>query len=107
MTALQGSYLDFVSGEVQPIAAAYPNSLEQAFASHGAPFAFLHVTQRMKAGFAARSTEFSFGLPLGGGVGLGAQWDGVFYVRDMAPVKTSTRCFLARRSRIISIEPRN
>ncbi|MDR7333079.1 erythromycin esterase family protein [Roseateles asaccharophilus] len=87
MTALQGSYLDFVSGEAQPIAAAYPNSLELTFASHGAPFAFLHAPRRMKAGFAARSTEFSFGLPMGGGVGLGAQWDGVFYVRDMAPVK--------------------
>lgn len=87
MTALQGSYLDFVSGEVQPIAAAYPNSLELAFASHDAPFAFLHAPGRMKAGFAARSTEFSFGLPLGGGVGLGAQWDGVFYVRDMRPVR--------------------
>ena len=87
MTALQGSYLDFVSGEAQPIAAAYPNSLELAFASHGAPFAFLHAPQRMTAGFAARCTEFSFGLPMGGGTGLGAQWDGVFYVRDMAPVK--------------------
>lgn len=86
-TALQGSYLDFVSGEVQPIAAAYPNSLELAFASHDAPFAFLHAPKRMDAGFSARSTEFSFGLPLGGGVGLGAQWDGTFYVRDMAPVK--------------------
>jgi erythromycin esterase len=87
MTALQGSYLDFVSGEAQPIAAAYPNSLELAFASHGAPFAFLHAPKPLQAGFSARSTEFSFGLPMGGTVGLGAQWDGVFYVRDMAPVK--------------------
>lgn len=87
MTALQGSYLDFVTGEPQPIAAAYPNSLELAFDSHNAPFAFLHAPKRMDAGFSARSTEFSFGLPLGGGVGLGAQWDGTFYVRDMAPVK--------------------
>lgn len=87
MTALQGSYLDFVTGEPQPIAAAYPNSLELAFASHEAPFAFLHAPRRLTAGFSARSTEFSFGLPLGGGVGLGAQWDGLFYVRDMAPVK--------------------
>lgn len=87
MTALQGSYLDFVTGEPQPIAAAYPNSLELAFASHNAPFAFLHAPKRLTAGFSARSSEFSFGVPLGGGVGLGAQWDGTFYVRDMAPVK--------------------
>jgi erythromycin esterase len=86
-TALQGSFMEFASGEVQAIAPAYPGSLEAAFASSPAGFAFLNAPRRLKVGLPARGMEFGYGIPLGTGMGLGAQWDGVFYIRDMAAVK--------------------
>jgi erythromycin esterase len=87
LTALQGSFMEFASGEVQAIPPAYPGSLEAALASNPAGFAFLNAPRRLKAGLPARSSEFSFSMPAGTATGLGAQWDGVFYIRDMAPVK--------------------
>lgn len=87
LTALQGSFMEFASGEIQPIPPAYPRSVESALASDPAGFAFLHAPQRLKTGLAARSMEFGYGLPMDTTAGLGAQWDGLFYIRDMAPVK--------------------
>ena len=87
ITALQGSFMEFASGEVHNIAPAYPRSLESALASDPAGFAFLNAPRKLKIGLPARGMEFGYGIPLGTGLGLGAQWDGVFYIRDMAPVK--------------------
>lgn len=85
LTALQGSFMDFVSGQLQAIPPANPRSLEAAFASNPAPFAFLNAPQPLKAGLAERVMEFGYGMP-NGHTGLGYQWDGVFYIREMAPV---------------------
>jgi erythromycin esterase len=86
-TALQGRFMEFASGEVQTIPPAYPRSLEAALASDPAGFAFLNAPRRLKIGLPARGMEFGYGIPLGTGLGLGAQWDGVFYIRDMDAVK--------------------
>jgi len=86
LTALQGSFMEFASGQIQAIPPAYPRSLESAFATHSAGFAFLNAPQRLKTGLAARGMEFGYGMPMGTAAGLGAQWDGVFYIRDMEPV---------------------
>lgn len=86
-TALQGRFMEFASGEVQAIPPAYPRSLESALAGQGAGFAFLNAPRRLKIGLPARGMEFGYGIPLGTGTGLGAQWDGVFYIRDMDAVK--------------------
>ncbi|KQV96516.1 erythromycin esterase family protein [Pelomonas sp. Root1237] len=86
-TALQGRFMEFASGEVQTMTPAYPRSLEAALASDSAGFAFVNAPKKLKIGLPARGMEFGYGMPLGTGVGLGAQWDGVFYIRDMAPVK--------------------
>lgn len=85
LTALQGSFMEFASGQVQAIPPAYPRSLESAFAGSPASFAFLNAPQPLKTGLAERSMEFGYGMP-NGHSGLGYQWDGVFYVRDMEPV---------------------
>lgn len=87
ITALRGSFMEFASGEVHSIAPAYPRSLESALASDPAGFAFLNAPRKLKIGLPARGMEFGYGIPLGTGIGLGSQWDGVFYIRDMAPVK--------------------
>ncbi len=86
LTALQGRFMEFASGEVQTIPPAYPRSLESALASDPAGFAFLNAPRKLQIGLPARGMEFGYGIPLGTGIGLGAQWDGVFYIRDMAPV---------------------
>ncbi|MGM9481574.1 erythromycin esterase family protein [Roseateles sp. NT4] len=86
-TALQGRFMEFASGETQLIPPAYPRSLEAALASDPAGFAFLNAPRRLKIGLPARGMEFGYGIPLGTGLGLGAQWDGVFYIRDMDAVK--------------------
>ncbi|MDC6167451.1 erythromycin esterase family protein [Paucibacter sp. XJ19-41] len=86
LTALQGSYLEFASGEVHKIAPAHPGSLEQVMAEQPGELAFLNAPQRLKHGLPARSTQFGYDLPLGTGTGLGSQWDGVFFIRTMAPV---------------------
>jgi erythromycin esterase len=86
-TALQGRFMEFASGEVQAIPPAYPRSLESALASAGTGFAFLDAPRKLKIGLPARGMEFGYGIPLGTGLGLGAQWDGVFYIRDMDAVK--------------------
>lgn len=86
LTALQGSFMEFASGQVQEIPPANPRSLESAFAGSPAAFAFLDAPQPLKAGLAERRMEFNYSMP-GARTGLGYQWDGVFYVRDMAPVK--------------------
>jgi erythromycin esterase len=65
---------------------AYPRSLESALASSPAQFAFVNAPQPPKAGLAERTMEFGYGLP-NGRSGLGHQWDGVFYIRDLSPVK--------------------
>lgn len=87
LTAMQGSFMEFASGQVQAIPQAYPSSLESAIASNPAGFAFLNAPQRLQTGLAARGMEFGYGMPMGTATGLGAQWDGVFYIRDMEPVK--------------------
>ena len=87
LTALQGSFMEFASGQVQAMPPAYPRSLESALASDPAGFAFLNAPKRLQIGLPARGMEFGYGIPLGTSMGLGAQWDGVFYIRDMAPVK--------------------
>ena len=87
LTALQGSFMEFASGEVHNIPPAYPYSLESALASDPAGFVFLNAPQRLKVGLPARGMEFGYAMPTGTGTGLGAQWDGVFYIRDMVPVK--------------------
>lgn len=86
-TALQGRFLEYACGQVQPISPAYPRSLESALASDPAGFAFLDAPRRLQIGLPARGMEFAYGLPLGTGMGLGAQWNGVFYIRDMDAVK--------------------
>ncbi|MDR7270294.1 erythromycin esterase [Pelomonas saccharophila] len=86
-TALQGRFMEFASGEVQAIPPAYPRSLESTLASDPAGFAFLNAPRKLKIGLPARAMEFGYGIPLGTGIGLGAQWDGVFYIRDMDAVK--------------------
>lgn len=86
-TALQGRFMEFASGEVQAIPPAYPRSLESALASDPAGFAFLNAPRKLRIGLPARGMEFGYGIPLGTGLGLGAQWDGVFYIRDMDAVK--------------------
>jgi len=88
-TALQGSFLEFASGQVNPVPPAYPRSLEAALAQHPADFIFLNAPRPMQAGVAglpARSMEFGYGLPTGSASGLGRHWDGVFYIREMRPV---------------------
>ncbi|MFH7043497.1 erythromycin esterase family protein [Paucibacter sp. JuS9] len=85
LTALQGSFMEFASGEKQPIPPAYPRSLESAFATSNAEFAFLNAPQPLKAGLAERKMEFGYSTPYARS-GLGYQWDGVFYIRDMEPV---------------------
>lgn len=87
LTALQGRFMEFASGEVQSIPPAYPPSLEAAFAGNPAGFGFLNAPSRLKVGLPARAMEFGYTMPLGTGIGLGAQWDGVFYIRDMDAVK--------------------
>ncbi|MDI4631996.1 erythromycin esterase family protein [Pelomonas sp. V22] len=86
LTALQGSFLEFASGEVQVMPPAYPRSLESAFETGKAAFAFLNAPQPLKSGLAERKMEFGYSMPYAGS-GLGHQWDGVFYIRDMDPVK--------------------
>lgn len=88
-TALQGSFLEFASGQVQPVPPAYPRSLESALAQSPADFIFLNAPRPLQAGVAglpARSMEFGYGLPTGSASGLGGHWDGVFYIREMRPV---------------------
>jgi erythromycin esterase len=85
LTALQGSFMEFASGQVQAIPPAYPRSLESAFAGSSAGFAFLNAPQPPNTGLAERAMEFGYGMP-NGHSGLGYQWDGVFYIRDMEPV---------------------
>lgn len=87
LTALRGSFVDYASGEVQAIPPALPRSVEAALANDPAGFAFLHAPQRLAAILAARGMDFGYALPADAGTGLGAQWDGLFYIRDMAPVK--------------------
>lgn len=67
LSALQGRFMEFASGQVQAVPPARPGSLESVFASLNTDFAFLNAPPR----------------PAGD---AGAQWDGVFYIRDMAPV---------------------
>ncbi|MGM9484841.1 erythromycin esterase family protein [Roseateles sp. NT4] len=87
LTALQGSFMDFMTGEVHTMPPPAPHSLEAAMASQQADFAFLNTARRGNAGVRARNAGFEYdGLP-GTGGGLGSQWDAVFYIRDMAPVK--------------------
>lgn len=88
-TTLQGSFLEFASGQVQPVPPAYPRSLESALAQHAADFVFLNAPRPMRpdlAGLPARAMEFGYGLPTGAASGLGRHWDGVFYIREMRPV---------------------
>lgn len=85
LTALQGSFMEFASGELHKMPPAYPRSLESAFATSPAPFAFLNAPQPLKAGLAERKMEFGYSMPHARS-GLGYQWDGVFYIRDMEPV---------------------
>lgn len=88
-TALQGAFLEFASGQVQPVPPAYPRSLEAALAQNPAEFIFLDAPRPMRAdlaGLPSRSMEFGYGLPTGGGAGLGRHWDGVFYIRELRPV---------------------
>ncbi|MCX2865343.1 erythromycin esterase family protein [Paucibacter sp. PLA-PC-4] len=88
-TALQGSFLEFASGQVHPVPPAYPRSLEAALARSAAEFIFLDAPRPMRAdlaGLPSRSMEFGYGLPTGGGAGLGRHWDGVFYIRELRPV---------------------
>lgn len=86
LTALQGRYLDYASGEVQTIAPARPRSLEAAFASQPAGFAFLNAPRPLPGPLPARSSDFGYDQPLGAAGGLGRQWDGVFNIRELAPV---------------------
>lgn len=86
LTALQGSFMEFASGQKQEIPPAYPRSLESAFATSPAEFAFLNAPQPLKAGLAERKMEFGYSMPYTRS-GLGYQWDGVFYIRDMEAVK--------------------
>ncbi len=86
LTALQGSFMEFASGQLQEIPPANPRSLESAFASSPAAFGFFNAAQPLKAGLAERRMEFNYSMP-SARTGLGYQWDGVFYIRDMDPVK--------------------
>lgn len=88
-TALQGSFLEFASGQVHPVPPAYPRSLETALAQDPGEFVFLDAPRPMRpdlAGLPSRSMEFGYGLPTEGGWGLGRHWDGVFYIRELRPV---------------------
>lgn len=86
-TALQGSFLEFASGQVHAIPPAYPRSLETALSENPAGFAFVHAPARPDlSGLPARSMEFGYSLPTGAASGLGPLWDGVFYIREMRPV---------------------
>jgi erythromycin esterase len=85
LTALQGSFMEFASGQVQAIPPAYPRSIEAAFAGDPAPFAFLNAPTPLKKSLPERQMEFGYAMPHGRS-GLGHQWDGVFYIRDMEPV---------------------
>jgi erythromycin esterase len=87
LTAMQGSFMEYVSGQVQAIPPAYPLSLESAIASNPTAFAFLNAPLRLQTRLAARGTDFGYSMPMDTATGLGAQWDGVFYIRDMEPVK--------------------
>ncbi len=86
LTALQGRYLEFASGEVLAVTPARPGSLEAAFASRRAGFAFLNAPQPLPGSLPARSSDFDYDQALGAAGGLGRQWDGVFYIRDLDPV---------------------
>lgn len=89
-TALQGSCLEFASGQVlHPVSPACPRSLEAALAQNPAEFIFLDASRPMRAdlvGLPSRSMEFGCGLPAGGAEGSGRYWDGVFYIRELRPV---------------------
>lgn len=89
LSALQGSYLEFGSGQAQAFAPALPRSLEAALGAQRASFAFLNAPRPLPKGLAGlpvRSVDFGYGPPVGRASGLGKHWDGVFYVREMRPV---------------------
>lgn len=86
LTASEGSFMEFASGALQVIPPDYPRSLESALASSGAEFAFVNAARPLKVGLVERKMEFNYSMPQARS-GLGYQWDGVFYVRRMEPVK--------------------
>ncbi|MDM4765685.1 erythromycin esterase family protein [Pelomonas sp. SE-A7] len=88
LTALQGEFIEFASGQRQQIPPAYPRSVEAVMAESGAGFAFADARKApAAASLPGRSMEFNYGLPGGQGNGLATQWDGVFFIREMRAVK--------------------
>ncbi|MDN3922359.1 erythromycin esterase family protein [Roseateles violae] len=89
-TALEGRWLDDGSGELRDIPPAAADSVEAALAaSDAAEFIFVDGPRRPVPGLAAMPARaLDFGPPWPGmqANGLGTHWDGLFYIRRMAPV---------------------
>lgn len=90
-TAFEGRWLDDASGQLREVPPAAPGSLEAALAADDpAAFIFVNGPRQPVPGLEAMPARaMDFGPPLPGMAanGLGRHWDGVFYVRKMAPVK--------------------
>ncbi|WP_140629672.1 erythromycin esterase family protein [Methylibium rhizosphaerae] len=110
-TAFEGRWLDDASGQVREVPPAAPGSLEAVLAwdvctplaeygdrpsgrcgrpGTAAPFIFVNAPRGVVPGLAAmpaRAIDFGpVALPGIAANGLGPHWDGVFYIRTMAPV---------------------
>ena len=89
-TAFEGRWLDDASGQVRELPAPAPGSLEAVLAAADpAQFIFVNGPRKPVPGLEAmpaRAMDFAPPPPGLAANGLGRVWDGLFYIRTMAPV---------------------